>query len=228
MTEIVDGSCIIRVKPLSEECREYSKKYVSTFGYQGNNLLCSNWNAEDMQGLDYNGLYEYFYQMKYGEKFTAEKEVVGIPAEEFENVIMTYLPVTKEELKEWAVYDEQSNMFIWERLGCGNYSPTHFGLSLPEVTEVRHNEDGTIVLTIRGVFNLLFVLVKKLFVNRKLPLLNSSFVTGRYVIITFSELFCWNSHNLFFCSKFFSIFHLIKIFIKSIIIQPLHILRIPV
>ena len=70
-----------------------------------------------MQGLDYNGLYEYFYQMKYGEKFTAEKEVVGIPAEEFENVIMTYLPVTKEELKEWAVYDEQSNMFIWERLG---------------------------------------------------------------------------------------------------------------
>ena len=61
-------------------------------------------------------------------KFTAEKEVVGIPAEEFENVIMTYLPVTKEELKEWAVYDEQSNMFIWERLGCGNYSPTHFWL----------------------------------------------------------------------------------------------------
>ena len=151
VTEIVDGSCIIRVKPLSEECREYSKKYVSTFGYQGNNLLCSNWNAEDMQGLDYNGLYEYFYQMKYGEKFTAEKEVVGIPAEEFENVIMTYLPVTKEELKEWAVYDEQSNMFIWERLGCGNYSPTHFGLSLPEVTEVRHNEDGTIVLTIHAV-----------------------------------------------------------------------------
>ena len=103
VTEIVDGSCIIRVKPLSEECREYSKKYVSTFGYQGNNLLCSNWNAEDMQGLDYNGLYEYFYQMKYGEKFTAEKEVVGIPAEEFENVIMTYLPVTKEELKDKSI-----------------------------------------------------------------------------------------------------------------------------
>lgn len=33
----------------------------------------------------------------------------------------------------------------------GNYSPTHFGLSLPEVTEVRHNEDGTIVLTIHAV-----------------------------------------------------------------------------
>ena len=77
VTEIVDGSCIIRVKPLSEECREYSKKYVSTFGYQGNNLLCSNWNAEDMQGLDYNGLYEYFYQMKYGEKIYCRKRGCG-------------------------------------------------------------------------------------------------------------------------------------------------------
>ncbi len=57
-----------------------------------------------------------------------KKEVVGIPAEEFENVIMTYLPVTKEELKEWAVYDEQSNRFIWERLGYGNLFTNTFWL----------------------------------------------------------------------------------------------------
>ena len=151
VTEMVDGSCLIRVKPMTEEQREMSERCVRGLGYQGNNLLCSNWNIENLNELDYNGMFEYLYGMKYGEKFTAEKEVVGIPAEEFENVIMTYLPVTKEELKEWAVYDEQSNMFIWERLGCGNYSPTHFGLSLPEATEVRHNEDGTIVLTIHAV-----------------------------------------------------------------------------
>ena len=151
VSEIVDGSCVIRIKPMTEEQREMSERCVRGLGYQGNNLLCSNWNIENLNELDYNGMFEYLYGMKYGEKFTAEKEIVGIPAEEFENVIMTYLPVTKEELKEWAVYDEQSNMFIWERLGCGNYSPTHFGLSLPEVTEVRHNEDGNIVLTIHAV-----------------------------------------------------------------------------
>ena len=151
VTEIIDGSCIIRVKPLSEECREYSEKYVGTLGYQGNNLLCSNWNGENMQRLDYNGIFEYFYKMKYGKKFTAEKEAVRIPAKEFESVIMTYLPVTKEELKKWAVYDKQSNSYIWKQLGCSNYTPTHFGMSLPEVTEVRHNEDGTIVLTIHAV-----------------------------------------------------------------------------
>lgn len=151
VTEIVDGSCIIRVRPLSEKCLEYSEKYVASLGYQGNNLLCSNWNKENMQELDYNGMFEYLYNMKFGEKFHSEAVLTGIPADEFESVIMTYLPVTAEELKEWAVYDEQSNTYAWQCLGCGNYAPTHFGLSLPEVTEIKHNEDGTVVLIINAV-----------------------------------------------------------------------------
>lgn len=151
VTEIVDGSCIIRVSPLSKECREYSEKYVSLLGYQGNNLLCSNWDIENMQDLDYNGIFEYLYHMKYGEKFSNETMLTGIPADEFEGIITTYLPVTAEELKEWAVYDEQSDMYAWKRLGCDNYAPTHFGLSLPEVIEIKHNEDGTVVLTINAV-----------------------------------------------------------------------------
>ena len=104
-----------------------------------------------MQDLDYNGIFEYLYNMKYGEKFSNETGVVGVTADEFESVIMTYLPVTAEELKEWAVYDEQSNTYAWQRLGCGNYAPTHFGLSLPEVIEIKYNEDGTVVLTINAV-----------------------------------------------------------------------------
>ena len=151
VTEIVDGSCIIRVKPLSEECREYSKKYVSTFGYQGNNLLCSNWNAEDMQGLDYNGLYEYFYQMKYGEKFNPEDYPNGIPKEEFESLIMEYLPITAEQIRDYAVFDEENQTYYWVRLGCFNYAPTFFGTSLPEVVDIKENEDGTVTLTVEAV-----------------------------------------------------------------------------
>ena len=151
VTEIVDGSCIIRVKPLSEECREYSKKYVSTFGYQGNNLLCSNWNAEDMQGLDYNGLYEYFYQMKYGEKFNSEDYPNGIPKEKFESLIMEYLPITAEQIRDYAVFDEENQTYYWVRLGCFNYAPTFFGTSLPEVVDIKENEDGTVTLTVEAV-----------------------------------------------------------------------------
>lgn len=45
--------------------------------------------------------------MKYGKRFSNETGVAGVTADEFESVIMTYLPVTAEELKEWAVYDEK-------------------------------------------------------------------------------------------------------------------------
>ena len=53
VTEMVDGSCLIRVKPMTEEQREMSEKCVRGLGYQGNNLLCSNWDTEHMEELDY-------------------------------------------------------------------------------------------------------------------------------------------------------------------------------
>ena len=96
VSEAVDGSSMIRIKPLSDECREVSKKCVYLLGYQGNNLLCSDWDRSDMEGLDYNGLYEYLYRMKYGERYEFSGNSSGIPAEEFENLIMEFLPITAE------------------------------------------------------------------------------------------------------------------------------------
>lgn len=36
VTEIVDGSCLVRIKPLSKEQREMSERCVQGLGYQGN------------------------------------------------------------------------------------------------------------------------------------------------------------------------------------------------
>lgn len=151
VTEIVDGSCLIRVKPMSEINREYSEKCVLGLDYQGNNLLCSNWNTKHMEDLDYNGLYEYLYAMKYQKKFNSEDYPDGIPKVEFESLIMEYLPVTVEQIREYAVFDEEKQAYEWVRLGCFNYVPTYFGTSLPEVTDIRENADGTITLTIDAV-----------------------------------------------------------------------------
>lgn len=151
VSEIVDGSCLIRVKPMTEEQREMSERCVGGLGYQGQNLLCSNWNAENMSELDYNGMFEYLYGMKYGEKFNPEDYPNGIPKEEFESMIMEYLPVTKEQIREYAVFDEENQTYYWARLGCFNYEPTFFGTSLPEVVNIKENEDGTITLTVEAV-----------------------------------------------------------------------------
>lgn len=151
VSEIVDGSCLIRVKPMTEEQREISERCVQGLGYQGQNLLCSNWNAENMSELDYNGMFEYLYGMKYGEKFNSEDYPNGIPKEEFENLIMEYLPITAEQIREYAVFDEENQTYLWARLGCFNYAPTFFGTSLPEVVAIKENEDGTVTLTVEAV-----------------------------------------------------------------------------
>lgn len=151
VSEIVDGNCMIRIKPMLEKQRELSERCVQDLGYQGNNLLCSNWDKDHMEGLDYNGMYEYLYEMKYQEKFCSEDYQTGIPKEEFESLIMEKLPVTAEQLQEYAVFDEEHKAYVWERLNCSNYAPAFFGTSLPEVTDIKENKDGTVTLTVEAV-----------------------------------------------------------------------------
>lgn len=166
VTEIMDGSCLIRVKPMTEEQREMSRRCVQGLGYQGNNVLCSNWDADHMEGLDYNGMYEYLYAMKYQEKFNPEDDPNGIPKEEFESLIMEYFPVTAKQIQEYAVYDEEKQTYAWIPLGCVNYAPTYFGTSLPEVTDIKENEDGTITLTVDAVCDM--VICEDAFITHEL------------------------------------------------------------
>ena len=151
VTEMVDGSCLIRIKPMSDNKRKLSRKCVRGLAYQGNNILCSNWDQEHMQKIDYNGLYEYLYAMKYKKKFNGKKYPSGIPKDQFEQLIMEYLPVSREEIEKYASYNEKKKTYEWMRLGCFNYAPNFFGTSIPEVTKIKHNSNGTVTLTVDAV-----------------------------------------------------------------------------
>ncbi|MCI5587429.1 MAG: DUF6070 family protein [Lachnospiraceae bacterium] len=151
VTEMVDGSNLIRVKPYMKRQRELSKKCVSVLGYQGNNLLCSNWDTAHLDKLDYNGLYEYLYVMKYNKQFPNEKYSGGIPKDEFEELIMEYIPITADKIRKYAVYNEKKQVYGWAILGCLNYTLTFFRTSMPEVTDIKENEDGTVTLTVDAV-----------------------------------------------------------------------------
>lgn len=151
VTEIVDGGNLIRIMPMTKEHRELSEKCVYGLGYQGNNLLCSNWDADHLEGLDYNGLYEYLYEMKYQKPFEGETYPEGIPQKDFEKLMTAYLPVTEEQLRQYAVYDPEKQIYAWAALGCFNYAPSYFGTSMPEVIESKENGDGTVTLTVAAV-----------------------------------------------------------------------------
>ena len=151
VTEMVDGSCLIRIKPMSDNKRKLSRKCVRGLAYQGNNILCSNWDQEHMQKIDYDGLYEYLYAMKYKKKFNGKKYPSGIPKDQFEQLIMEYLPVSREDIEKYASYNEKKKTYDWMRLGCFNYAPNFFGTSIPEVTKIKHNSNGTVTLTVDAV-----------------------------------------------------------------------------
>ncbi|MDO5573534.1 MAG: DUF6070 family protein [bacterium] len=155
VTEVVNGNCLVRVRPMDEEFRKMSEKCVFHLGYQGNNLLCSDWDADNMKNIDYNGLYEYLYEVKNQQKYNPDTYKNGIPKEEFESLITYYLPITAEKLQDYAVYDEEKQTYKWTRLGCSNYNPTAFGMSVPEVTAIEQNDDGTVTLTVNGICEML-------------------------------------------------------------------------
>lgn len=151
VTEMVDGSCLIRIRPMNKRRRRLSKQCVQGLGYQGNNLLCSNWDENHLEKLDYNGLYEYLYEMKYKKKYNGKKYPDGIPKDKFESLIMEYLPVTSEIIQKYAVFDKKKGTYLWQGLGCFNYAPAFFGTSIPEVTKIKRNTDGTVTLTVDAV-----------------------------------------------------------------------------
>lgn len=75
----------------------------------------------------------------------------GIPKDEFESLLMEYLPVTSEIIQKVAFFDKKKGTYLWQRLGCFNYALTFFGTSIPEVTKIKENSDGTITLTVDAV-----------------------------------------------------------------------------
>ncbi|WP_349945586.1 DUF6070 family protein [Lacrimispora sp. BS-2] len=151
VTEIMNGNMLIRVKPFNSKYQEMTEKYLVPVSYQGNNMLCSNWDEEHMEHLDYTGLFESLYFIKYGDKLPFEQYSCGIPRDMFEDLMTEYLPVSREQLEEYAVYNKKNKVYEWDRLGCGNYSPNAFNFSYPEVTEIGNNADGTLTLTVDAV-----------------------------------------------------------------------------
>jgi len=46
---------------------------------------------------------------------------------------------------------KRKKTYDWMRLGWFNYAPTFFGTSIPEVTKIKHNSNGTVTLTVDAV-----------------------------------------------------------------------------
>ncbi|MBS7009672.1 DUF6070 family protein [Anaerostipes sp.] len=144
--EEMDTHCMVRVLPLSGECRRLGREYISPVGYRGNNLFLADWDRKDYKNLYLNDLYEYFYYMKHHRYFQDDNDVNRIAAEKFEAVLQDYLPFTKQEIRKAADYSESDRAYLWEPLRCWNLTPQ--SMPVPEVVKAVHRKGGITVLTV--------------------------------------------------------------------------------
>ena len=133
-----------RIKPLSEKCRELTKKYISGLSYVNYNVLVTNWDSSNVADILMPCMYEDIYRIYTGENLKIEGW--RIPAEEYEKIMTTYFPVSVEQLREHCGYDERSNSYEYEMIYGSPYPP--FG----EVVDYKKNADGTITLIVDGVW----------------------------------------------------------------------------
>lgn len=154
LSDRINGNDMFRVKPLENAWREICEQYLIPLGYQGNNLLCSDWDSDHLEDLDYPGLFQYFYEIEYGVTFDGENYENGIPKDTFEALITKYLPVTWEQLQKVCAYQEENETYLWRSLGQMSYRLNFFATSVPEIVDVKEHADGSITLTVDAVCNL--------------------------------------------------------------------------
>ena len=133
-----------RVSPLSEKCRELTKKYISGLSYLDLEVLAKDWDSSNAGDILTPSLYDAVYRIHTGK--TLPSDTRKIPAEEYESIMTTYFPVTVGQLREHCGYDEDSGDYKYERMHVTQYPP--FG----EVVDYTENADGTITLIVDGVW----------------------------------------------------------------------------
>ena len=145
--KVIAHACIRqywRISPLSEKCRELTKKYISGLSYVDLNILVTDWDSSNAGDILTPSLYDAIYRIHTGQILPSDTK--RIPSGEFENIMATYFPVTVEQLRECCGYDEDSNSYEYEKMHVTQYPP--FG----EVVDYTENADGTITLIVDGVW----------------------------------------------------------------------------
>lgn len=133
-----------RIKPLAEDCRELTEKYISGLSYIDYNLLTTDWSSSNVEEVIMDTMLGDIYHMHTGEYLKVYRGRVD--AAIFEEIMTIYFPVTAEQLHHCCGYDADSNTYECDLFSARPYAP--FG----EVVDYTENEDGTLTLFVDGVW----------------------------------------------------------------------------
>ncbi|MDE6635340.1 MAG: ATP F0F1 synthase subunit B, partial [Lachnospiraceae bacterium] len=133
-----------RVKPLSDECRELTRKYIYGLSFVNYKMLVINWDSSNVEDILMPCMFEDIYRMYTEEPLEMEKGL--IPAEIYERVMTTCFPVSVEQVRKYCGYCADTSSYEYEMIFPRQFPP--FG----EVVDHTENPDGTITLVVDGVW----------------------------------------------------------------------------
>lgn len=133
-----------RVSPLSDQCREFTKKYLYGLSYVNYNMLTINWDSQNVEDILMPCMFQDIYRIYTGKNFRAEQG--NIPAEICEQVMTTCFPISVEQLRKIYHYNADTDSYEYEIILSKQFPP------FAEVVDYKKNIDGTITLMVDGVW----------------------------------------------------------------------------
>lgn len=133
-----------RVSPLTDECRELTRKYVYGLSYVNYNMLVIDWDESNASDILVPCMFDDIYRLYTGENLKPDGG--WIDADKYESVMLSMFPVTVTELRDNCDYNSEKDSYRYHVIIGKQYPP--FG----EVVDYSYNDDGTVSLIVDAVW----------------------------------------------------------------------------
>lgn len=133
-----------RVSPLTDECRELTRKYVYGLSYVNYNMLVIDWDESNASDILVPCMFDDIYRLYTGENLKPDGG--WIDADKYESVMLSMFPVTVTELRDKCDYNPEKDSYRYHVILGKQYPP--FG----EVVDYSYNDDGTVSLIVDAVW----------------------------------------------------------------------------
>lgn len=133
-----------RVSPLTDECRELTRKYVYGLSYVNYNMLVIDWDESNASDILVPRMFDDIYRLYTGENLKPDGG--WIDADKYESVMLSMFPVTVTELRDNCDYNSEKDSYRYHVIIGKQYPP--FG----EVVDYTYNDDGTVSLIVDAVW----------------------------------------------------------------------------
>lgn len=133
-----------RVSPLTDECRELTRKYVYGLSYVNYNMLVIDWDESNASDILVPCMFDDIYRLYTGENLKPDGG--WIDADKYESVMLSMFHVTVTELRDNCDYNLEKDSYRYHVILGKQYPP--FG----EVVDYSYNDDGTVSLIVDAVW----------------------------------------------------------------------------